>query len=230
MISLEPAIVAKILKFANSPYYAGRYPAGTLEDAVVRLGTEEVKRIAITVSIAGLLRGTGRYHMLFVSARRHLAATALLANEIAGCLGRESSHLYVAGLMHDMGSVVAFSLLQKIEEELELSFPLSSIRKIGEKVHIELGARILRLWGFPEEIALAVELHHSVGKAAEDGGDPLLVMCADRAACHLGFGDEFSAIPMAREPLFRFIGMDGAMIEKLGPEFDVVRDTVGGLF
>src|SRR4030095_3026411 len=56
-ISRDPALSARIMKIANSSFYARRGAVSTLEDAVVLMGIKSVMMAALSFSLASPLPG-----------------------------------------------------------------------------------------------------------------------------------------------------------------------------
>ena len=108
VISNDPALCSRVLKVVNSAFYGLPGQVGSINRAIVLLGLNAVKNIAIAASLAKLFRG-GEVNAHF-SARRlwtHSAATATAAKMIADRirLGMPDE-AFLGGLIHDIGVMV----------------------------------------------------------------------------------------------------------------------------
>jgi len=108
VITNDPALGARILKVVNSAFYGLPGQIGSINRAIVLLGLNAVKNIAIAASLAKLFRG-GQICPQF-NARdlwQHSIAVAtgtqLLSKEAGLGLPDEA---FLAGLIHDMGIMV----------------------------------------------------------------------------------------------------------------------------
>ena len=108
IISNDPALCSRILKVVNSAFYGLPRQIGSINRAVVLLGLNAVKNIAIAASLTKLFRG-GELCPQF-SARDlwiHSIATAagskLICDEMKLGLPDEA---FLAGLIHDIGIMV----------------------------------------------------------------------------------------------------------------------------
>jgi len=61
LIERDQASAAKLMSIANSALYRGQTEIGTVRDAVIFLGTEEVSRIAIGLASRTLFEGPGQH-------------------------------------------------------------------------------------------------------------------------------------------------------------------------
>jgi putative nucleotidyltransferase with HDIG domain len=97
--------------------------------------------------------------------RRHGVATRHAADRIAE-LARLSSRdeLAVAALLHDIGRRVLAELYGEFEVDDRDATPEERIRRERRELGIDhalVGAVLVRRWGMPSSIALAIERHHS---------------------------------------------------------------------
>jgi putative nucleotidyltransferase with HDIG domain len=169
-ISRDPALTSKILKVANSAYYGFPKKISSLGKAIPLLGFNIVKSLALSI---GVIRS-------FSSGKRspdfsrqglwiHSLAVATVMQELGKKLGKgeNNEHLFVIGLLHDIGKVVLdqfFSeLFQKALEEahnLERGELYIAERNVIGSDHGEVGAMLLTRWNFPEVIRNTIAVHH----------------------------------------------------------------------
>ncbi|MBL8991041.1 MAG: HDOD domain-containing protein, partial [Phycisphaerae bacterium] len=108
VIAKDPALSTRILKVVNSAFYGLPGQIGSINRAIVLLGLNAVKNIAIAASLAKLFKG-GQLTPSF-SAKdlwSHAAATAAATKMIADKLRIGlSDEAFLAGLIHDVGLMV----------------------------------------------------------------------------------------------------------------------------
>jgi HD-like signal output (HDOD) protein len=169
IITNDPALGARILKVVNSAFYGLPGQIGSINRAIVLLGLNAVKNIAIAASLAKLFRG-GQICPKF-NARdlwTHSVAvgtcTRLLAEELGLGLPDEA---FLAGLIHDMGIMVEMQARRaKFVEALEMldTTPGTTLRH-AETIalgadHEQFGAALCRLWKFPTSFSFVTGYHH----------------------------------------------------------------------
>src|SRR5262245_17577640 len=105
-LQADPALGGRILKYANSAYVGATKPVAALRDAVSRLGTKSIRRLALGFSlISQHAPGECRrfQHQKYWS--RSLA-TAIAAQMIARQTRKgDTEEIFVGGLLSDVGSL-----------------------------------------------------------------------------------------------------------------------------
>lgn len=163
----DPALVARTLKMANSGFYARPRSVGDLSEAIQLLGGETLLGLVLAAHLFSGLPPPGlRLDCLW----QHTIEVATLARDISRIQSadrQQSSHAYVAGLLHDVGLLVLLqnesSRYQPIwracgGDESELS---ERERAEFGVTHGELGALILKLWNMPPAVVQAVANSHA---------------------------------------------------------------------
>lgn len=207
LVNQDMGLAAKVLRVANSPFYGQSRSIDSVERALVLLGLDVVRNIAVASSLDPLFRG-GQigpgFHMRELW--RHSLAVALLADSIAHQFVPEARpQAFIAGLLHDIGILVAVHVLpneflqlvgdaaQYVDADRTLLAELE-LRHLGA-THDELGAALLQHWLIPEPLLRAAANHHhpssDAGCAASGAAwreDPLiaLVALADRLSTAVG--------------------------------------------
>ncbi len=196
IISNDPALCARILKVVNSSFYGLPGQIGSINRAIVLLGLNAVKNIAISASLAKLFRG-GQLSSHF-SARdlwTHSVATATSAKVIADSMKVASSdEAFLAGLVHDLGIMVEMQYdRQKLIETIEKvapdgeGVPTGDMLKIEDEIfganHQDFGKGLAVKWKFPQTLVDVVSAHHEPMAVSEQSRKlPCLIHAADRIA------------------------------------------------
>ncbi|MFN2369645.1 MAG: HDOD domain-containing protein [Candidatus Krumholzibacteriia bacterium] len=180
VLSKDQALVARLLKLANSGIYGRSRTVRTIPEAVVLIGLEHLKKVVYAVSAAGLVRHALRHYGYhpdqgFWLHGLAVAQAARVVAEASRSCPLRPEEAYVAGLLHDVGKLV-------IDEFLDL--PAGSHATVDQERdavgldHAELAEYILHQWNLPEAITASVRWHHD----HTAGGDAAL----GAAALHLG--------------------------------------------
>lgn len=169
VISNDPALGARILKVVNSAFYGLPGQIGSINRAIVLLGLNAVKNIAIAASLAKLFRG-GRICTSF-NARdlwTHSIAVAtgtrLLADKAGLGLPDEA---FLAGLIHDIGIMVEVQArrtqfveaMDLMDQDADIKFRDAEQKIIGA-THEQFGSALCQLWKFPQSFAYVTGYHH----------------------------------------------------------------------
>lgn len=202
VISYDPALCSRLLKVVNSAFYGLPGQIGSINRAIVLLGLNAVKNIAIAASLAKLFRG-GELTPQF-SARdlwKHSTATAaaskMLADKLKLGLPDEA---FLGGLIHDIGVMVEMQAdrhkLVEVIDGLGVGkdgVPAKSMIDVEEKIfganHQQFGAALCDKWKFPRSFHCVTGHHHApLELPAGSRTLPCIVYIADRLSASLNAG------------------------------------------
>jgi putative nucleotidyltransferase with HDIG domain len=173
IIDDDPALCAKVIKTANSPFF-GTGGVSTAERALVTLGLKEFKN---TVLISLMQQELSGQKDLPESFWTHALLTAAAARNIGDSkfselgIGRKNpakqkdfvNNAYLAGLFHDCGMPLMLQKFDDYDISAEVNNPMFSTEAEGAKYftgHASLGAMMVRSWGIPDAVCEAINRHH----------------------------------------------------------------------
>jgi len=176
VVSADPAISARILKFANSAQLAGGGPeVTTIRHAVMRLGLRAVKVTALSFSLVtdrDQAKCPGFDHNMFWA---HSLATATAARAIIDRTAPTSGdEAFIAGLLSRLGKLVfAVGCPTEYQAVLQpagsvLKTTIENERAILGTDHVELGGSLMKLWKLPRVLAQAVTHQLDIEAIGED--------------------------------------------------------------
>src|SRR5438874_3477691 len=192
IIAHDPALVARILKVVNSAFYGLPGQVGSVERAIVLLGLNAVKNIAVAASLGQLFRGATLCEGF--TARdlwTHCIAVGVAARDLAKQMKLPlADEAFLAGMIHDIGIVLS---LQTCPEQLRTVCeaarrPGSDFCQLERQVigadHQQLGAALAEHWKFPRTCQLVAGYHHRPTQLANEHRLLVsLVWAADTLCC-----------------------------------------------
>lgn len=214
VVSNDPALCSRILKVVNSSFYGLPGQIGSINRAIVMLGLNAVKNIAIAASMSKLFKG-GDLTPQFSA--KHLwshsvgvaAAAKLMADTLKIGLSDEA---FLAGLMHDVGVMVEFQLDRtKLIEVLQKTLPdkdgvpgadmLEIENQVFGANHQEFGLALCEKWKFPKALCFVTGYHHRPMELASDARTlTCLVNVADRLAAEATGGYRLDLPTLTYDP------------------------------
>lgn len=195
IVQFDHAIVASLLKIANSAAFGGWSRTETVRDAVARLGKARVVNLVLGDHVRQFHTDAPLYNLSEDDLWLHATATSLAVRGLmrecpkAGLL--ESAA--IAGLLHDIGKLVMvrhmradFTAILAVRDERKITFVEAERELVGYD-HAEVGGEMARHWGFPPEIQEVIARHH---ETPLDDSTPALdaVVVANLVAKALGTG------------------------------------------
>ena len=168
IISQDLAMTAKILQLVNSAFFGHRRAITKPTEAVIYLGADTVKALALTVSVFSQFNKQPIPSFSIEALRDHGMAVATLARNIAKSLGLsklEMEDAFLGGLLHELGKLVLATnypteygeVLRKIQEQ-KVSAREAEFDTFGT-TYADIGAYLLWLWGLPDPVTEIVARH-----------------------------------------------------------------------
>jgi putative nucleotidyltransferase with HDIG domain len=189
LISSDQALCAEVLRAANSPFYGGLSPIRTIQQAIVRLGLDQVTRLVCLASQFSKYRARDRQLSAMLQDLWHHSSTTAIASQwIARRLRAEEieDECFLGGLFHDIGKLLILRAIDEINYlEGRLTISKMLVREVLDVAHTQLGYNLLTRWSIPKVYAQIALTHHN---EEFDATDLTLVMVrlANEAAKKLG--------------------------------------------
>jgi putative nucleotidyltransferase with HDIG domain len=199
VIMLDPVLTGKVIRLVNSSFYGLPNKVKSLAQAVVLLGLNTVKNLAISTAVLSTMFLKEKQSPIDPSLFwKHCLATAVGAKMIAGEIGipkADREMFFVAGLLHDLGKVLyirtnpdlfARALRESREAEVILSFSESALFGL---THQEIGTVLARKWKLDPKVVNVISNHHP--ESLEGINDPILsaVIVANTLTKRIGLGE-----------------------------------------
>ncbi len=239
IVAHDPSMVSRILKVVNSSFYGLPGQIGSIERAIVLLGLNAVKNIAVAASLGQLFRG-GRLCDGYTPKDlwKHCIAVAVAARDLARQLKLAVvEEAFLCGMIHDVGILIELQEFSGPLAEVcaatqngEGSFCQMEERIIGV-THQQLGAALAEQWKFPRSCQLVAAYHHQPQIATGDRVLPTLVWAAD-ILCHQA-GQGFSLPASCQtldDGLMASIGLSEAMVAKTTQSLKEMMDVGSALW
>ena len=151
------SLTNKILRLVNSAYYrqAGGGNISTISRAVLVLGFDAVRNIAVTVLLFEHLKNKGNVSLLKEEFLR-VNLAGILAKDIGEKTApREAEQVFICAMFHNLGRLLSqyyfpdeSDEIKRVAEQKSCSEEAASIQILGITLE-ELGIGIAQSWGFP---------------------------------------------------------------------------------
>ncbi|MFQ5962814.1 MAG: HDOD domain-containing protein [Candidatus Scalinduaceae bacterium] len=192
----DPTLTANILKLANTSFYGFNRKITTISHAIVCLGFNTVKSIALTASTQDMLNNEiSAYNLGEGMLWQHSTSCATCARIIAQRIRyKDCEEAYIAGLLHDIGKIILSSFAEEQYDQIvEKTKDNKTPFNIAEKEilgfdHPQIGGKIVEKWNLPPILVEAVQYHHQPDKAEINKTLTYIVHLADAISDMLGIG------------------------------------------
>lgn len=230
LISQDKSLAAQCLHMANSPLYGRSAQIGSIRDAVVALGMQRMRDIAVSCSVLKLTPA-GVTSIDPIVFWEHSMACALVCRHFAQRIGfADPGKVYLAGLLHDLGILVNLWILpQEFSRAVEQSQKeCAPLHETEERVlgftHCDSGHLLASKWGLTTDLDDVIRYHHGP-QACSNRRALLSLVCLSDLLCRMsGIGHGFveqRQVSFLEEPAFSVLLKDCPSLQT----FDWARFT-----
>ncbi len=236
LIKYDPALTGEVLRVANSAFYKGYSQIRTLQEAIVRLGMNQLAQIVWIVSLGRMYLASNRETKgLLQQLWSHSIGCAIGAGWLMNRLKYSdlAHEAFVSGLLHDMGKLFLLRVfedsdvpgLPQVSQEPEVLVPVLN------DLHAEYGALCMRTWNFPENYALVALKHHDSEVDSRDSCFQVVRLL--NMICNLkGYGlrNDLEAGQPEQTPEAGLLKVDQDVLEELHTYLDTTLPFFQGLY
>ena len=231
VVEHDPVLTLKLLKIANSAYFGLSRPIVSINHAVVYLGINTVRHVALAIAAIGAIPRQNSANFDTDDFLLHSLCTAVITRSLARKMRVaevDAANYFVAGLLHDIGQVV-FSqfeapaykeVLQTAQEKMRPIYSSEQDRFGAD--HSELGALLGERWQLPKRLTKAIRLHHV--PPSRPGRNPmrdcLFVANLLSARLHL---------PTNGPPAMEEADLPAWVFQQFGGDFDSILQHLDGI-
>jgi HD-like signal output (HDOD) protein len=148
VIQADPTVAGRIISVVNSAAYRGRTTIDNLPDAVTRLGRNVTQNLVISFALGGLFDTRSKsLNELMSAAWKHASYVAAICHELGRVTpGLSADNALLCGLVHDIGIL---PIINVARSQPDLASDPRQLHLIIQRLKGEIGAVVLREWGFP---------------------------------------------------------------------------------
>jgi HD-like signal output (HDOD) protein len=228
VLERDVAMSAKVLQLANSALFGLTSTVSSVRDAVMYLGVDTIRSLALTAEAFGKVAPRGSAEFSLDDFQAHAMLVARITASILPA-GRTQQEAVTAALLHDVGKLVLISdgdrrWTQLKDQARDRNVPVHVVeQEVDGVTHAHIGAHLLSLWGLPDGIVEAVAHHHDPSEVDGLAFDGV-------AAVHIANGLANELVP-ATEDEAPAAGIDLELLDRLGlrPRLDLWRQRAQDL-
>jgi len=178
IISLDAPLSAKVLKMVNSPFYGLSNKITSVHQAMVYLGLNTVKNLALSFSLLRTFEHKNKSSFDYVQFSKDSLVGAIAAKLIAEKTNRQhGENAFFLGLLQNIGlPIMAESMPVQYEEVImKTKSNSASLHEVESQLlglnHMEVGEYVTHAWGLPAKLTVPIGAHHIPGRLTSGSDD-----------------------------------------------------------
>jgi diguanylate cyclase (GGDEF)-like protein len=178
IISLDAPLSAKVLKMVNSPFYGLSNKITSVHQAMVYLGLNTVKNLALSFSLIKTFEHKNKSSLDYVQFSKDSLVGAIAAKLIAEKTNRQhGENAFFLGLLQNIGMpILAESMPAQYEEVIiKTKSNAASLHEVESQLlglnHMEVGEYVTHAWGLPANLTVPIGVHHIPGRLTSVSDD-----------------------------------------------------------
>jgi len=196
IIKDDPGLTARLLRIVNSPFYGFPQKIETISRAIVIVGLQQLRDLALGTSIVDVFKGIPEHFLSMDSFWRHSISCGVAA-KILATYRRETNaeRFFVSGILHDLGRLIILTNIPELARETLLRCKSrGDLLHVAEREvigfdHAAVGRALLRAWKLPPSLEEVVAFHHKPTGVRRFPVEVAIVHVADILAHSMQFGN-----------------------------------------
>jgi HD-like signal output (HDOD) protein len=194
IISKDVGMTAKILQMVNSAFFGLPRHITSPSQAVNLLGLDTIRALVLSAGIFSQSSAERCPQLSLDRLWKHSFSTGILAKTISQREGQKRTLIddsFMGGMLHDLGKLILaigfskqYDQVLKIMKERNIPCWQAESEILGS-THMEAGAYLLNLWGFPDPIIETLAFHHRPSQFNGEGITPVLSVHVADALDHM---------------------------------------------
>jgi putative nucleotidyltransferase with HDIG domain len=168
IVTQDPPLAAKILRLVNSAYMGLSTRVADVKQAIVLLGFNMVRTMALSISVFEAFSNTDSSAE---EMRQQLWEHSIITSNLCQVIAEQDTRVdqqvaFALGLLHDMGKMILDAKMpQEWRQILHLmNTEQRSFQEAEQEIlrtdHAQIGAWIAEKWNLKQELTTGIRLHH----------------------------------------------------------------------
>lgn len=229
LIQSDPSLAAHVMRIANSVAYTPMANLVSLQQAISRLGMNEISEIALAIAVQAKLFHTPGYDSYIAEQWRYALATALWAKEIARHCRVNVEVAYLAGLLHVIGRPAVLHMILEIAAKNGFKLSALEIAELENSYQQQFSEIVLKLWKMPTVVIEAVVHYADFNSASESHTQAALVNAGSWFARHMLYPNDVPEYKLTDLPALEALNLYQDEVDQLLENREVIESRLQGM-
>jgi len=237
VINTDPALVTRLLKVVNSPFYGFPSQINTISRAITIIGTRELTHLVLATSVIDAFKGIPTTLINMTEFWRHSLACAIASKYLAReCGQRATERYFISGLLQNIGALVIYQSMPELAREAinSAEFGHEVIYEAEQRIlgfdHTDVGQALVKAWRLPHSLEEVVKCHHTPSQSVNFPLEVAIVHIADImvSSAQLGHSGDTHVPPLDPEA-WDLLGLDIKVVPDILQELAQQLDELTNL-
>ena len=206
VIERDPLLTAEMLRIANSAMYSMKFPATSLQQAVMRIGLRSVRSALYSAAMKSDLTQGSALAVYAEEAWRQSQSMARIAKAIGASFGFEPEQAHVIGLLQDLGKLALLTVLQGETRATDEVSP-ALVRHVFREFHEQAGRVMAEAWKLPKDLTDVIACHHAYRSNTNEPRAAALAFLAQQIDLLMSTSDEAGFEALGSSDVFEALGV-----------------------
>ncbi|MEE8056586.1 MAG: HDOD domain-containing protein [Pseudomonadales bacterium] len=229
LIQSDQALAGHVMRIANSAAYSPHAKLTSLQQAIARLGMQNMTEIAMAATMGPKLFSVRGFESMVKDIWESSLATAVWARELARQGRRNVESTFLCGLLFQIGKPVVLEAVLDITKTDSAQVDPDWVALLVNQYQQQVGALLADHWQLPVAVVHTINSVDSDGPA-EGSQDIVDTVKAARVFSAITQGDRnYDADSLSADPTVVEINMYADDVQQLLAKADRIHDTIGAL-
>ncbi len=226
VIERDPAIAARLLRLANSAFFALPVEVESVADAITLIGRQATRDLVLATEVIQRFNDIPRELIDIYGYWRNSLRCAILVRQLTSLLPESYSDesMFLAGLLHDIGHLVIYTRTPELGRKALLEhrhrgIPLHRVeREIMGFDYAEVGSALAMMWELPKMLSNVLATHINPQDAEEYRTESALVHIASTISQQGSFAEDIVDVLLpASMPLWQIARINAEQVKSILP-------------
>ena len=229
IIQSDQALAGHVMRIANSAAYSPNAQMTSLQQAIARLGMQNMAEIAMAATIGPKLFDAKGYESLIKDIWEGSLAIAVWAREIARQGRRNVESTFLCGLLCQIGRPVVLQTVLDIAKQDDVVIDQEVVLQLMKKYQCQVGAELADHWQLPSAVAHTIE-GINVDGPAKNFADIVTTIKAAQVFASVTAGDrDYQVDNLIVDPAVIEINLYAEDVQQLIDKADSIHSTIAEL-
>lgn len=229
LIQSDQALAGHVMRIANSAAYSPTTKMTSLQQAIARLGMQNIAEIAMAATMGPKLFMAPGFESMIKELWVNSLSVAVWAKEIARKARKNVESTFLAGLLFQIGRPTVLQATLQCAKELSTDVDIESAKLLIHSYQQQVGILLAERWQLPAAVSDVISNIDIAGPAV-GSQDVIDAIRAARVFAQVGIdGKSYDAEALSKSPFVMAMNLYASDVDQLLEKLDDINETIEAL-